>query len=58
MVIVKIKVYMWMYVTPVAGSMFRPLSTRSIQRIHFENGLISRFYFVPNPSNLVGKYFQ
>jgi len=39
--------------TPVAGLILGPLSTRSIQRFHFENGLISRLYFVPNPSNLV-----
>ena len=44
--------------TPVAVSIFQPLSTRSIQRFHFENGLISRFYLVPNPSKLVGKDFQ
>ena len=42
-------------VTPVAGPIFRPLSTRSIEGFHFEDGLISRFYFVPNPSNLVSQ---
>ena len=29
-----------------------------IEGFHFEDGLISRLYFVPNPSNLVGKVFQ
>ena len=50
----------WTSLAPVAGSIFklRPLSTRSIQRFHFEKGLISKFYFITNPSNLVGKDFQ
>ena len=41
--------------TPVAGSIFGPLSTRSIDWFHFEECLISRFYFVHNPSNLVSQ---
>ena len=44
--------------TPVAGLIFGPLSTRSIDGFHFEDLQISRVYFVPNPSNLVGKDFQ
>jgi len=43
------------HVTPVAGAIFGPLSTRSIDRFHFEECLISRFYFVPNPSDLVSQ---
>jgi len=42
-------------VTPVAGPIFGPLSTRLIEGFHFEDGLISRFYFVPNPSNLMSQ---
>jgi len=34
--------------TPVAGPIFGPLSTRLIEGFHFEDWLISRFYFVPN----------
>jgi len=41
------------HVTPVAGPIFGPLSTRSIDRFHFDECLICRFYFVPNPSNLL-----
>jgi hypothetical protein len=41
------------FFTPVAGSIFGPLSTRWIERFHFEDGLISTFYFVPYPRNLV-----
>ena len=41
-------------VTPV-GPIFGPLSTRLIEGFHFEDCLISRFYFVPNPSNLVSQ---
>ena len=44
--------------TPVAGPIFGPLSTRSIDGFHFEDLQISRFYFVPNPSNVVRKDFQ
>jgi len=44
--------------TPIAGPIFGPLSTRLMEGFHFEDNLISRFYFVPNPSNLVGKDFQ
>jgi len=43
------------HVTPVAGPIFGPLSKRLIDGFHFEDGLISRFYFVPNPSNLVSQ---
>jgi len=42
-------------VTPVAGPIFGTLSTRPIEGFHFENCLNSRFYFVPNPSNLVSQ---
>ena len=42
---------LWLEVTQVAGT----LSTRSIEGFHFEDGLISRFYFVPNSSNLVSQ---
>jgi len=42
-------------VTPVEGPVFRPLSTRLIEGFHFEDCLISRFYFVPNPSNVVSQ---
>jgi len=38
--------------TPVAGPIFGPLSTSLIEGFHFEDCLISRFYFVPNPSTL------
>jgi len=41
--------------TPVAGPISGPLSTRLIEGFHFEDCLISRFYFVPNPSNLVSQ---
>jgi len=34
--------------TPVAGPIFGLLSTRLIEGFHFEDCLISRFYFVPN----------
>ena len=30
-------------------------TTRSVDRFHFEECLISRFYFVPNPNNLVSQ---
>ena len=49
--------HMW-DMTQVAGPIFGPLSTRLIEGFHFEDCLISRFYFVPNPSNLVEKDFQ
>jgi len=42
-------------VTPVAAPIFGPLSTRSIKGFHFEDDLISRFDFVPNPSNIVSQ---
>ena len=42
-------------VTPVAGPIFGPQSTRLIEGFHFEDCLICRFYFV---SNLVGKDFS
>jgi len=32
--------------SPAAGPIFGPLSARSIEGFHFEEGLISRFYFV------------
>jgi len=41
--------------TPVAGPIFGPLSTRLIEGFHFEDCLISRFNFVPNPSNHVSQ---
>ena len=41
--------------TPVAGLIFGPLSTRSIDGFHFEDLQISRIYFVPNPNNVVGQ---
>jgi len=40
--------------TPIAGPIFGPLSTRLIEGFHFKECLISKFYFVPD---LVGKYF-
>jgi len=42
-------------VTLLAGPIFGPLSTRLFEGFHVENGLISRFYFVPNPSNLLSQ---
>jgi len=43
------------FVTPVAGPIFRPLSTRLIHGFHFADCLISRFNFAPNSSNLVSQ---
>ena len=40
---------------PVAGRISGPLSTHLIEGFHFEDCLISRFYFFPNPSNLVSQ---
>jgi len=44
--------------TPVAGPILGPYSTNSTHESDSKNGHISRFYFVPNPSNLVGTDFQ
>jgi len=44
--------------TPVAGPMFGPYFTSSTHESDSKNAHISRFYFVPNPSNLVGIDFQ
>jgi len=43
--------------TPVVGPIFRTLSTRLIEGFQFADCLIFRFYFVPNPSNLVSQDF-
>jgi len=45
-------------VTPVAGSIFGPLSQTHFSKRDFKYGHISRSYFVPNPSNLVGKVYS
>ena len=45
----------YQFIMPVAGPIFGALSTRLIEGFHFEDCLISRFYFVPNPSNLVSQ---
>jgi len=42
-------------VTLGAGSIFGLLSRSSVHESDFKNGHISRFYFVPNLSNFVGK---
>jgi len=44
----RLREHLFYYIPPVAGPIFGPLSTRSIEGFHFEHCLISRFYFVPN----------